>query len=321
MSLLTNQVKTNTGGATRRVMARRGSVSKLHRARYGNWSVWAFVIPPFGLLILFMLWPAIYLAGLSTFKWDGLGPIKFVGLDNYAYVFGDDRFWLSLQHNVVWSVAALIFTPIVGLALAVLLTRGRPVGQSVFQVVYFLPQMVSSAIIAVIWRWIYYPNHGPANTLLASIGLGSFQPQWLADSNLALPALFVAHVWVACGFSMLIFQAAIRSIDESLFEAARMDGANWYDEIQYILVPGIRQALVTVLIVTAIWSFQIFDLIYLTTNGGPGDATYVLAIDIYSNTFAYRRVGIGAALSMILLLIVMFLATIFVIRRRPDQQT
>jgi len=152
------------------------------------------------------------------------------------------------------------------------------------------------------------------------MGLGSIQPQWLADSNLALPALFIAHVWVACGFSMLIFQAAIRSIDESLFEAARIDGAHWLDEVRYILVPGIRQALITVLVVTAIWSFQIFDLIYLTTNGGPGDATYVLAIDIYSNTFAYRRVGIGAALSMVLLVIVLLLATIFVLRSRRENQ-
>src|SRR5690606_36963510 len=112
---------------------------------------------------------------------------------------------------------------------------------------------------------------------------------------------------VSNGFSMLIFQAAISSIDESLFEAAQIDGAGWWDETRYILMPSIRQALTTVLIVTAVWSFQIFDLIYLTTKGGPGDATYVLSIGIYHNTFTARRVGVGAAWAMVLMTIIMLL--------------
>jgi ABC-type sugar transport system permease subunit len=205
-----------------------------------------------------------------------------------------------------------------GLFLAVLLTRTRAPGRFAFQIIYFMPQMVSSAIIAVIWRWIYYPRNGPANAILRAVGLDAWQPQWLADSTFALPALFIAYTWVANGFSMLIFQAAIQGIEESLFEAAKIDGANWWDEVRHILVPGIRQALITVVIVTAIWSFQIFDLIYLTTKGGPGDATYVLAIGIYTHTFVYRRVGTGAALAMILFVIVMFLSIAIVLRQREE---
>ncbi len=273
------------------------------------------MVPPFGLLLLFVLWPSLYGAYLSLLKWDGLGPSQFVGLANYARILKDDRFVLALTHNGIWSLGALVFPTLIGLGLAILLARTRVPGRGLFQVVYFLPQMVSSAIVAVIWRWIYYPNGGTANTILRFLGLGAWQPQWLADSSTALLAVFIAYCWVANGFSMLIFYAAIRSIDESLFEAAQIDGANWWHETRYVLLPGIRQALGTVLVVTAIWSFQIFDLIYLTTKGGPGDATYVLSIGIYNNTFSYRRVGIGAAWSMVLLFIVVALGAGLLVRR------
>ena len=183
--------------------------------------------------------------------------------------------------------------------------------------VYFLPQMIASSVTAVIWRWIYWPQGGTANAILHLLGFQG-SPQWFADRHLALPAIFVASCWVSYGFSMLIFQAAINSIDESLFEAARIDGASWWQETRYVLMPSIRQALGTVLIVTTVWSFQIFDLIYLTTKGGPGDATYVLSIGIYTNTFTARRVGVGAAWAMILMVVVMTLAAVLM-RRRSEE--
>lgn len=293
--------------------------SKLDKARYGSWVAWTFILPPFGYMILCVIWPAIYLGYLSLSKWDGLGDLQFIGLKNFERILTDDRFWLAIKHNLTWSVGALTVPPILGLALAVLLTRKGVIGQRFFQVIFFLPQTISSVIMAVIWRWIYYPRGGPANSILAALGFENLQPQWLADSNLAMLALFIAYCWVANGFSMLIFQAAIQSIDISLFEAARIDGASWWAEVRHILLPGIRQALVTVLIVTAIWSFQIFDLVYLTTRGGPGDATYVLAIAIYTNTWVSARVGMGAAIAMILLVIVIGLSTILISRQKSEE--
>ena len=308
-----DSIKTAAG----RGRSSRAGVSALRRARYGNWTVWTFVVPPFGLLIFFVVWPAIYLAYLSLLKWDGLGQRTFIGLANYTRIFADDRFFLALRHNAVWSVGSLIFPPLIGLGLAILLTRTKVRGRGVFTVIFFLPQMISSAVTAVIWRWIYWPQGGTANAILHFFGY-SGSPAWFADRNLALPAIFMASCWVAYGFSMLIFQAAISSIDENLFEAAQMDGANWWHETRYILIPGIRQALATVLIVSAIWSFQIFDLIYLTTKGGPGDATYVLSIGIYNNTFTARRVGVGAAWAMVLMLIVMGLAALMMRRQGKE---
>jgi ABC-type sugar transport system permease subunit len=313
----TEQADVVNKAAARGARRSRSGVSALRRARYGNWTVWTFVVPPFGLLLFFVVWPAIYLAYLSLLKWDGLGARSFVGLSNYTRIFADDRFFLALRHNAIWSLGSLIFPPLIGLGLAILLTRSKVRGRGLFTVIFFLPQMISSAVTAVIWRWIYWPQGGTANAILHFFGYQG-SPAWFADRNLALPAIFMASCWVAYGFSMLIFQAAISSIDENLFEAAQMDGANWWHETRYILIPGIRQALATVLIVSAIWSFQIFDLIYLTTKGGPGDATYVLSIGIYNNTFTARRVGVGAAWAMVLMIIVMGLAALMMRRQGKE---
>jgi raffinose/stachyose/melibiose transport system permease protein len=231
-----------------------------------------------------------------------------VGLNNFARVLADDRFWIAIQNNVKWSVASAIVPPAVGLGLAILLSRSRIRGRGAFRVVYFTPQIVASAIVAIIWRWIYAPE-GPVNTVLGALGVAN-PPLWLADADVALMAVFIAYAWVTFGFSMLIFETAIRSIDEELFDAAKVDGASFLGEVRHVLLPGIRPAIATVLIVSTIWSFQIFDLIYLTTAGGPGDATQVLSIGIYSSMFAARDVGRGAAMAMILLAIIVTLATL-----------
>lgn len=287
--------------------------SALGRARYGGWRPWLFLSPPLGLMALIVLWPVAYLAYLSLQRWDGLGPSRFVGLANYERALADERFWTSVANNLSWSVASLIIPPVIGLVLAILLSRTRIRGRAVFRVVFFLPQMIASTIVAVIWRWIYAPS-GPANAALSLLGVDA-RPLWLADSDLALAAIFVAYAWVTYGFSMLIFETAIQAIDESLFDAAKIDGANFRQEVWHVLIPGIRTAIVTVLIVSMIWSFQIFDLIYLTTRGGPGDATQVLSIGIYSSTFSARDVGLGAAMAMLLLGAIVSLASVIAIRR------
>jgi raffinose/stachyose/melibiose transport system permease protein len=285
----------------------------LGSARFGTWRAWLFLGPPFTVMALFVLWPVAYLAYLSLQRWDGLGPSTFVGLANYGRALGDDRFWASVGNNVTWSIAALIIPPFIGLVFAILLARTRIRGRAVFRVIFFVPQMVASTIVAVIWRWMYAPT-GPANAGLDLLGVDA-RPLWLADADLALGAVFVAYAWVTYGFSMLIFETSIRGIDESLFDAAKIDGANFWQEIRHVLIPGVRTAIVTVLIVTAIWSFQIFDLIYLTTRGGPGDATQVLAIGIYTSTFAARDVGLGAAMAMLLLGVIVSLASVIAARR------
>jgi raffinose/stachyose/melibiose transport system permease protein len=297
----------------------RGGTSNLWRSRYGTRRAWLFLLPPLALMIACVAWPTAFLVWLSTQKWDGLGSMTFVGLNNYARVLADDRFWTAIQNNVKWSVASAIIPPVIGLVLAILLSRSTIRGRGVFRIVYFTPQIVASAIVAIIWRWIYAPE-GPVNTVLTTLGVEN-PPLWLADADVALMAVFIAYAWVTFGFSMLIFETAIRSIDEELFDAARVDGATFLGEVRHILLPGIRPAIATVLVVSTIWSFQIFDLIYLTTAGGPGDATQVLSIGIYTSMFAARDVGRGAAMAMILLAVIVTLASLVAAGRARREAT
>jgi raffinose/stachyose/melibiose transport system permease protein len=296
----------------------RRPLTRLARVRQEPVAAWLFVGAPMLFYIAFVVLPIASLIYLSLLEWDGLGPMTFVGLQNYARVFRDERFWLSIQHNVFWSIATLVGTTTLGLLLALLLARTRAWGRGFFQIVYFLPQMISSVVVAIMWGWIYYPTSGPLNVALESIGLGFLKHTWLGETATVLPALFIAYTWVAYGFAMLTFLTAIDSVDPNLLDAAQMDGANWFQETWYVLLPAVRPALTTVFVIMGIWSFQIFNLVWLTTRGGPGYSSSVLALQIYRNTFVERNIGVGSALATILSLIILALA--FVTLRRTNEE-
>jgi raffinose/stachyose/melibiose transport system permease protein len=296
----------------------RQPLTELGRARQERFATWFFVGIPLAFYIVFVILPIVYLVSLSLVEWDGLGPMSFVGLDNYGTVFRDERFWISIQHNVVWGISTVVGTTTLGLILALLLARTRAWGRGFFQIVYFLPQMISSVVIAIMWRWIYYPTDGPLNVALQSVGLASLQRVWLGESQTVLPALFVAYTWVAYGFAMLTFLTAIDAVDLNLLDAAKMDGANWLQETWFVLLPAIRPALTTVFVIMGIWSFQIFNLVWLTTRGGPGYASSVLALQIYRSTFVEKNIGVGAALATILSVIILLLA--FITLRRSNEE-
>jgi raffinose/stachyose/melibiose transport system permease protein len=286
------------------------SLPALSQARQERRAVWIFAAPPLLLYAVFVIWPIVYLVWLSLNEWAGLGPMTFVGLQNYARVLAEDLLWTAVQHNVFWAVATVAGTTTVGLALALLLARSPAWGRGLFQIIYFIPQMISSVVVAIMWRWIYYPTSGPLNVALKLVGLGALNRGWLGEADTALPALFVAYAWVAYGFAMLTFLTAIDSVDSALLESARMDGANWFQEIWHVLLPVIRPAARTVFIIMGIWSFQVFNLVWLTTRGGPGYSSVVLALLIYRNAFVESRVGISAAMAVLLSLIVLALGMI-----------
>lgn len=274
--------------------------------------------PPLLVYFTFVVLPTVVLVYLSLHEWRGMGAMTFVGLDNYARIFRTELVRTALQHNLIWSIGTVFFTTTVGLLLALLLARTPAWGKGVFQIVFFVPQMVSSVVVAIIWRWIYYPLSGPLNTVLEMIGLGQFQRGWLGETDTVLPALFIAYSWVAYGFSMLTFLAAIDSVDTSLFEAARIDGANWFQEVWFVLLPVIRPAARAVFIIMGIWSFQVFNLVWLTTRGGPGYSSVVVALLIYRSTFVDSNVGLGAAMAFLLSVFILILGALAL--RRGDSE-
>lgn len=236
----------------------------------------------------------------------------FVGLENYReLLFSDPRFWQALQHNVLWMLAAVVIPLIAGLFLAILLVRSPVRGRTFFRTIYFLPQVLSSVVVAIIWRWIYNPNYGALNKILETVGLSFLKRAWLGDMDLALPALFIAWSWVHYGFSMVIFIAALQGIDEEYFDVARVDGANWFQQLRYVILPFIRGPLTTVMLITAIAAFQIFDLVFIVTHGGPGYSTNVLSVYMYDNAFRFAKVGYGATVAMVLGMIILMFSIAF----------
>lgn len=270
------------------------------------------MLPGFILYTLFFLWPLAQLVQLSTLQWKGIGPRKFIGIQNYLTLFADDSlFWLSAKHNLFWLAAGIVIPIIIGLFLALLLVRSNLYGRLVFRTIFFLPQVLSSVVVAIIWRWIYNPSFGAVNSILRSFGLDAFTRSWLGDKSLALPALFIAWSWIHYGFCMVIFIAALQSIDDTYYDAAKVDGANVLQQLWYITLPFIRGASATVILITAIAAFQVFDLVFIITKGGPAWSTMVLSVYMYDNAFRISKVGYGAAVAVVLGVIVFVFSLLF----------
>lgn len=282
---------------------------------------YGFLLP--GLLVygMFFLWPASQMLRLTFFHWDGVTPGSVAGFDNYTRMVGDPLFWNAFKNTAMWTVAAVFVPVIIGLALAILLSRSKVMGKTIFRTLLFLPQVASSVVVAVIWGWIYNPSFGALNTVLRSVGLDALAKGWLGSRTFALAALFIAWSWVHYGFVMLIFMAAIDDLDETFFEAASVDGANKWQQIRHVLVPMIRAPITTVVLITGIVAFQVFDLVYLLTNGGPANGTSVLALYMFHAAFHFRRVGYGAAIGIALMVLILLMAVVLMrLRKAFDEE-
>ena len=254
---------------------------------------------------MFFLWPASQLFRLSLFRWDGVTPRQSAGIENYTELVSDPLLLVALRNTIMWTVAAIVVPATIGLVLAIFLSRFNMFGKTLFRTLFFMPQVLSTVVVAVLWGWIYNPSFGALNNTLRAVGLEGLAQGWLGESSFALWALFVAWSWTQYGFAMIIFIAAIDDIDETFFEAASIDGATAWQQSRYVLIPAIRGPVTTVLLIMAITAFQMFDLVLLLTDGGPGRATSVLAHYMYEVAFRFRRVGYGAAVGVMLMVLIL----------------
>ena len=278
------------------------------RTRRGGIIPYGFLLPALIVYGTFFVWPAGQMVRLSLFHWDGVHPGTVAGVDNYTRMVQDPLFWNAFRNTAIWTVAAIFVPVVIGLALAIFLSRSPLIGKTLFRTLLFLPQVLSSVVVAVVWGWLYNPSFGALNTVLRSLGLDALAQGWLGSSEFALAALFVAWSWVHYGFVMLVFMAAIDDLDETYFEAASVDGASQWQQIRHVLVPLIRAPITTVVLITAIVGFQVFDLVYLLTNGGPANRTSVLAHFMFQVAFHFRKVGYGAAIGIALMVLILAVA-------------
>lgn len=275
------------------------------RTRGGRWAGWLFVLPALIAYGLFVLVPLAMTVQYSTLKWNGTGPQRFNGLNNYVTVLTDPEL-LEIIFNSFKLVVFFSFVPVVlGLLVASVIRRVAtgPLG-AVARTVLFLPQVIPLVAAGIVWSWMLSTT-GVVNQGLQAVGLGDLSRSWLADFGMALPAVGVIGAWVLLGLCTVLLLTGMSKIDASLYEAARLDGAGAWQEFRSVTVPSLRNEIGVCVTVTIIAALAAFDIVYIATGGGPGIATMVPGLEIYRLAFAGRQVGLASALAVVLVILVL----------------
>lgn len=253
--------------------------------------------------------PVFQSVNYSFYDWNGVTAARWVGVQNYVSFFTDPALSAALGHVLVLVVFFAVLPIVLGLISAGLLGRGRVTGAAVYRWLLFLPQVLTTVVVAVIWKRIYGPD-GPLNEALRAVGLGHLAVNWLGDFTWALPALGLIGTWSGLGFCMVLFVAGVSAIPNELYEAARIDGCGAVAEFFHITLPGLRGQLAVALTLTITSALRAFDLVWITTQGGPGTATTTPALLLYQKAFENPNVGQAAAIGVVMALMCLAIALI-----------
>ncbi|MFH8390613.1 MULTISPECIES: sugar ABC transporter permease [unclassified Streptomyces] len=302
-------VTAERGGRVTGLKARAGHPRRPHS------SYALFLLPGVIAFTAVVVVPFLMNTGISLTDWQGVGSPSWAGLANYRALIDDSEFWASFRHSLSMVLAMAVVPTAVGLVLAAALfdfvakhfgTRTA----AVLRACYYLPQVLPIAVAGIVWSWILAPENGSLNTLLKSVGLGSWQQDWLGDPDLALYSVMGVMVWVQLGFPLVVFMAGLQRVDPQLYEAAELDGAGWWRRFWHITLPQIRPEISVVLLWCTIAALKVFGAVYVLTKGGPGGATDVPSYFSFTTFFEKTQVGYGAAISTVLTVIVLALALV-----------
>ena len=283
------------------------------------YQAYLFILPGLIIYLIFVLWPIINTARYSFYDWTGFSDPVYIGLDNYAELWRDDDFWLALQHNAFFVIFYSILPIMLGLFLTALMTRRTLRGMTLFRTGLFIPQVMSPVVVGIIWRWLFAYD-GPINELLLAFGLDGWVRPWLGDFTWARYAVGTVGVWVQYGLCMVLFIAGAQSINTDLYDAAAVAGANAWQEFRHVTFPGLRQHILVAFVLTFIAALRVFDLVFvLTRGGGPGKETIVVSLLIYQEAFQYNRAGYGAAMALVLTVIIVSVSAL-VMRLQSDER-
>jgi raffinose/stachyose/melibiose transport system permease protein len=315
-------------GPARVIPHTRAAVGHRRHSRWTSWLQgvrrqtlvgWAFVMPALVMYGLFVLQPLVLTIQYSLYRWDGVGPATWVGLANYAAVLSEPKLVETL-FNAFRLVLFFSLVPVtLGLVTASVIHRvatGR-LG-SVSRTVLFLPQIIPLVAAGIIWGRLLSLT-GLVNQGFAAVGLGDMTRAWLGDFDTALPAVGLIGIWVLLGFCTVLLLTGLTKIDAALYESARLDGAGWFQEFGAITVPALRYEIGVCVTVTIIAALAAFDVVYVSTGGGPGNATAVPGIQIYILAFLERQVGLASALAVVLVILV--LLVVLPIQRLTREET
>ncbi|RII13924.1 Lactose transport system permease protein LacF [Streptomyces sp. YIM 130001] len=287
---------------------------RTRRSRAG----YLYVLPAVLVFVAFLGYPLVQTLQYSFYDWDGLSPATWAGWSNYASVLTDETLREAFGHALVLMVFFAGLPVLVALLLTAVLSRANALrGMGFFRSVLFLPQVIASVVTATIWVSIYAPD-GLLNSALDAVGLGSLARVWLADYATALPAIGFVGTWLNTGLCLVLFLSGVGSVPPSLFEAARLDGAGPVREFFAITLPALRGQIAVALTLTVTSALKTFDLVYVTTSGGPGNQTKVPAYEAYHRAFGTGEVGLAAAVAVTLALVIL-LVTALIRRLQPKE--
>ncbi|WEK12443.1 MAG: sugar ABC transporter permease [Candidatus Microbacterium phytovorans] len=284
---------------------RRGMPGR-RRLRYAL-TVAVFLLPSLVPLLAFVIGPMLSAAWTSLHSWNLIGPMQWVGLDNYAHLLTDPATRDAFLHTLYYIAGYLPIVYVGGLALALAL-NARLRGRAVLRGVYFLPVITSWVVVALVWRWLLSPSNGVVNSVLAWFGIEG--PGWWADPAWSMPSIILASAWKDLGFVMVILLAGLQSINPDLYEAAQLDGAGPWRRLVSVTLPMLSPSTFFVIVLSLINGFQVFDQVYVMTGGGPNNSSQVIVQQVYDLTFRYGQAGMASALSWLLFFVIMIVTLV-----------
>lgn len=266
-----------------------------------------FLGPSLLALLAFSIGPMIGTLWVSVQEWNLIRDAEYIGLENYRELWSDDDFRRALLNTLYYLVGYLPLVMVGGLGLA-LLVNSKLKGVAIFRAVYFLPVVTSWVVVALLWKWLLNPTDGLVNWGLGLVGIDG--PGWWTSRTWAMPSVILASAWKDLGFVMIILLAGLQSIDESLYEAAKIDGAGSWQRLRSITIPMLTPSIFFVTVISLINGFQVFDQVWVMTDGGPAGSSTVVVEQIVKNTFSFGRAGYASAMSVVLFVIILFVTAV-----------
>jgi multiple sugar transport system permease protein/alpha-1,4-digalacturonate transport system permease protein len=278
---------------------------------------WTFLLPNFAGFAVLTLVPVLLLFYYAFTSWNIFGGAEWTGLANFRQLMHDGSFWTAMTNTVYYAVLHIPLTLAASLGLALLLNR-RLRGVAFFRTVAFFPYITSIVALAQVWNMLFSPTYGPINEVLRAIGI-AHPPGWTTSATWSMPAVILVGTWREMGYYMLLFLAGLQTIPAQLYEAATVDGANAWQKLRSVTLPGLRPTTFLVTVLLTIGSFKVFDLILVMTNGGPGQSTLVLSQYIFQKGFGENQFGYASAVSIVLFALC-FLITVmqFLVNKRRN---
>ena len=288
--------RTSHGAGTVHHRSRRSGV--LRRAE-----PYFYVLPAAAFVAVFLLYPMVVTLGQSFTRSNGISPLKFIGLQNYASLFSDPFFLVSLRNTLIWTVASVAFPVVLGFVFA--LTIGRLRWASFFKSSIYLPATISAAAVGILFTFVFDPSHGALNAFLRMVGLGSLASQWLFQAPLNTFSMIAAYTWQATGLNLMLFLVGLQGLPVEPLEAAKLEGCVGWNLVRYMIIPMLMPYVVIATLLAVVNGFKVFDLIWVMTQGGPGRSSETLAVTMYREGFILFRQGYSAAIAVVISLVAM----------------